>query len=62
MMKLLSVVGLRRMELEQLLRKPAFDRVVVGENVSTRIRNAFGADLTPEELVEEKWGVDKYGW
>lgn len=51
-MKRIDLRGAVEEEITRLLAKPAFDEVVVSENVSRRIEQTFGADLTPTALVE----------
>lgn len=50
-MKRIDLRNNNEAEILALLTKPAFDEFPVGEKVQNRIRQTFGADLSPKELV-----------
>ena len=52
-MRQIDLRGKKEAEILALLAKPAFDEVPVGEKTQNRIRQTFGADLSPQELVEK---------
>ena len=52
-MKRIDLRGAVEAEIARLLAKPAFDEVIVSENVRKRIEQTFGVDLTPTALVEK---------
>lgn len=50
-MKQISLKGFSYAQIEELLKKPAFDEVVVSEGIKKRIKETFGEELTPEDVV-----------
>ena len=52
-MRRIDLRGAVEADIVRLLAKPAFDEVIVSENVRRRIEQTFGADLTPTALVEK---------
>ena len=50
-MRQIDLRGKKEAEILSLLAKPAFDEVPVGEKTQNRIRQTFGANLSPQELV-----------
>jgi histidinol dehydrogenase len=51
-MKQISLRGFSFAQIEELLKKPAFDEVAVSEGVKGRIRDTFGEELAPEDIVK----------
>ena len=61
-MKRVDLRGATEAEISFLLAKPAFDEVAVSDRTRNRIRQTFGADLPPVELVGQiVQKVRKYG-
>lgn len=52
-MKKVSTQDMSRQQLEQLLTKPPFDQVILGEGAQARVRQTFGRDLSAAQVVDE---------
>jgi histidinol dehydrogenase len=53
MLKITDVKQFRDEELKQLMTKPSFDQVVLGEKAQASIRRNFGRDLTALQVVDQ---------
>ena len=52
-MKIIYTKDLSVQEVAELLKKPAFDQVVLGEGAKTRIAQVFGSELTAVQVVDK---------
>lgn len=52
-MKIVDTKNMSAQAVAELLKKPAFDQVVLGEGAKASIRKVFGSELTATEVVEK---------
>lgn len=52
-MKIICTNELSPQAIHDLLKKPAFDEVILGERAKARVREAFGSELSPAQVVDK---------
>ncbi|MEG6586375.1 histidinol dehydrogenase [Dendrosporobacter sp. 1207_IL3150] len=52
-MRIVLTKNLSKLETADLLKKPAFDEVVLGDGARARIKEAFGSDLSAAQVVDK---------